>query len=99
MEEPSAKKTKTASGGSSSSWSSSSSSVPPRYKLVIDDGGAFKKLGQRGGQGAVFRGKSVADPLKEVAVKVFYEGKEAAATEEAVRRPLEGPPVMRRGHR
>ena len=95
MEEPSAKKTKTASGGSSSSWSSSSSSVPPRYNLLTD-GGAFKKLGVPGGQGAVFCGKSVAE---EVAVKVFYVGKEAAATEEAVRRPLEGPPVMRRGHR
>ena len=67
--------------------------------LLTDDGGGFKKLGVPGGQGAVFRGKSVDDPLKEVAVKVFYEGKEAAATEEAVGCPFEGPPIMRRSHR
>ena len=62
--------------------------MPPRYNLLTDAGGAFKKLGQPGGQGAVFRGKSVADPLKEVAVKVFYVGKQADAEKEAVRRPL-----------
>ena len=90
--EPIAKKQKTAS---------------PHYNLLTDADElltnakrykGFQKLGEPGGQGAVFVGKSVADPLKEVAVKVFYVGKEADAKKEAVRRPL-APLRTRRRHR
>ena len=73
--EPIAKKQKTA--------------EPTRYDLV-SDGCYFRILGAPGGQGAVFRGMSAADFPKEVAVKVFYEGRKADAEKEAVRRrPLD----------
>ena len=95
MEQPS----KSSSGSSTASEpiAKQQKTASPRYKLVIDDEDIQKLveaegLPQAGGQGIVFAGKSVADPLKEVAVKVFYVGMEAAARKEAVRRPIERPP-------
>lgn len=76
MEDPSAKKPKTA----------SVPRTPRRYELLRAASG-FKQLGIPGGQGGVFEGKSKCNTVKEAALKVFFVGQELAAEKEAVRLP------------
>ena len=56
----------------------------------------FKLLGKPGSQAGVFVGRSIADPDKQVALKVFFTSEMTSAPKEAVLLSLERPLRMRR---